>query len=201
MAEMVLKKEIIRKAAVKIFAKRGYYHCRISDIAKEARVAHGLIYHYFSSKEDVLLYIFRTAWTTLIDYVSKISIDAKDPVQSLNSIIAYMFKNFKNNPGLMRIMVMDIPRCDKFYNRENQELYNSFFAYLSNIIGEGQKCQAIRADISPTVASYMLLGIVDSIIRQYVYNNYFDSETFAIDDIINQATRVLMQGFCKQEQI
>jgi TetR/AcrR family fatty acid metabolism transcriptional regulator len=199
MPNITTKKEIIRKAAVKIFAKRGYYQSRISDIAKEANVAHGLIYHYFSSKEDVLLYIFQSAWKALIEYILKIRVETKDPVQCLDSVIEYMFKNFKNNPGLMKIMVMDIPRCDKFYNSENQELYNSFFVNVSNIISEGQKINAIRSDISPMVAAYMLNGVVDSIIRKYVYNNYFESENLDLDEIISQASRVLMQGFYKQK--
>ncbi len=192
--EVTSKKEMIKNAAIKSFAKSGYYHCRISDIAREARVAHGLIYHYFSSKEDVLLYIFQSAWNNLLEYVNSIEQGKGDPLGKIEAVMEFMFKSFKNNMELMKILIMDIPRSDKFYNRENQELYNSVFMHIANIIGDGQQKSIFKDDMSPMVVSHILLGVVDSIIRQYVYNSYFEWENIAIGSIINQTTGVLFHG-------
>ena len=66
------KRRLILDAAVRVFARKGYHTCRVGDIAEEAGVAHGLLYHYFRSKEELLETIFRETWRELLDAVQSV---------------------------------------------------------------------------------------------------------------------------------
>ena len=72
------KRRLILDAAIRVFAREGYHRCRVSDIAREANVAYGLVYHYFRSKDEVLDTLFTERWTLLLDAIAEIIRKAQD---------------------------------------------------------------------------------------------------------------------------
>ena len=79
------KRRLLLDAAVRVFARKGYHASRVGDIAEEAGVAHGLLYHYFDSKEDVLRSVFRETWRALIETIESVE-EAGDPHPMLTSL-------------------------------------------------------------------------------------------------------------------
>ena len=67
---------MILDAAMRVFARQGFHHCRVSDVADEAGVAYGLVYHYFNSKEEILNTLFLERWQIMLDAIAEI--DARD---------------------------------------------------------------------------------------------------------------------------
>ena len=65
-APAVDKRRAILEAAIRVFARQGYHSTRVSDIADEAGVAYGLVYHYFRSKEAVMTELFTERWSLLL---------------------------------------------------------------------------------------------------------------------------------------
>ena len=63
------KRRLILDAAIRVFARRGFHACRVSDVADEAGVAYGLVYHYFDSKEEILNTLFRERWQIMLDAI------------------------------------------------------------------------------------------------------------------------------------
>ena len=63
------KRRLILDAAVRVFARQGFHACRVSDIADEAGVAYGLVYHYFASKDEVLDTLFLERWNVMLDAI------------------------------------------------------------------------------------------------------------------------------------
>ena len=53
------KPQQIIDAAIRVFARNGYYNSRVSDIAREAGIASGTIYLYFKTKDEILVTLFR----------------------------------------------------------------------------------------------------------------------------------------------
>jgi TetR/AcrR family fatty acid metabolism transcriptional regulator len=189
------KKELIIEAAVKVFASRGYYNSRISDIVKEAHTAHGLFYHYYPSKEDILVTIFRNAFKTVLDKMEQIDGKDKNALEKLKSLIIYMFKVFQGNPDLYRVLTMDVPRLSKFYEKENQDLYNRFFVKIADFLKQGQQEGQIADYIPPIIGAHLLHGAVDAVIRQYGYNPDFRKAADTVDTLIDQTVRLLFSGF------
>jgi hypothetical protein len=103
-----------------------------------------------------------------------------------------IFRGYHNKPDLMKVLVMDIPRLNQFYNVENQKLYHSFFINLAKFFLEGQIRGAFRADISPMIAAFVIYGAVDMTIRQYVYNPEFRYENFPLEEARSQIMKLLI---------
>lgn len=192
------KKDIILNAAIKVFAEKGYHSSRTLDISNEAGVAYGSLYHYFRSKDDILISIFQERWSLLIAQVRKVREELTDPEEQLGRIIHYIFRSYEQNPDLLKVLIMDVPRLDKFYNPENWKLYNLFFLGVMDIFRDGQEKGVFAADISPIVASYIMHGAVDATVRQYVYNPEFNKEEFSLEEARDQIMEVLHKGFAKK---
>lgn len=190
------KRELILHSAIHVIAQRGYYNTRISDIIKHAGIAHGLLYHYFESKEEVLISIFKTSWRQLINDIKEIINDIDDPFAKLGGIIDYSFDMFKRNPDLMKVLIMDIPRIPEFYSKSNQKLYLNYYETITEVIVNGQKSGTFNPNISAEVTAESILGAIDAIIRQYVYNPDF-KKGVSLDQASHQIQEMLSQGIMK----
>jgi len=96
------KKDIILNAAIKVFAEKGYYSSRTLDISNEAGVAYGSLYHYFRSKDDILISIFQERWNLLIGRVQQAREEGAGPEQQLGMVIDFIFRSYRQNPDLLR---------------------------------------------------------------------------------------------------
>ncbi len=193
------KREIILKAAIKVFAEKGYHSSRTADISSEAGVAYGSLYHYFQSKDDILLSIFRERWQLLLDKVKKIRETLTEPGEMILTIIDYIFRSYQSDPGMMKVLIMDVPRHAQFYSPENWVLYNAFFKELAEIFREGQERGLYVNNVSPLIASYAIYGAVDTTIRQYVYNPEFNDDEFPLEKARGQIVQILKGGFAVRE--
>src|SRR3954470_2769029 len=107
------KRRLILDAAVRVFAHKGFHTSRVGDIAEEAGVAHGLLYHYFSSKDEVLDTIFREHWTALLDRVHAAEQSGDDPVEQLRGITEAMFRSWLTEPDVVRVVIREIARTEE----------------------------------------------------------------------------------------
>src|SRR3954462_3395706 len=98
------KRRLILDAAVRVFARKGYHATRVGDIAEEAGVAHGLIYHYFSSKEEVLETIFRETWSDLLDAIHAVEASGEPAREQLRQVAAIMLRSWRRQPDLVRVL-------------------------------------------------------------------------------------------------
>ena len=199
--EGLSKRDIILNSAIKVIASKGYYSCRTLDISSDAGVAYGSLYQYFKSKEDILLSIFRERWGFLIKHVEKVNKTIPDPVDKLKAIFDYIFVSYELNPGLMKVMIIDIPRVRQFYTKEDRQLYKSFFMGVEKIFKEGQDKGIFRSDVSPTIATFVIYGAMDATIRQYVYNPDFNQKKFPLVEANRQIMIYLNNGILTKKGI
>src|SRR5881275_2649544 len=99
------KRRVILDAAVRVFARQGFHACRVSDIADDAGVAYGLVYHYFSSKDEVLDTLFLERWNVLLDVIR--SVDAGDSAarEKLGVIASFIVDSYAHDPDLMKVII------------------------------------------------------------------------------------------------
>ncbi|MEA3221829.1 MAG: TetR/AcrR family transcriptional regulator [Thermodesulfobacteriota bacterium] len=190
------KRNLILNAAIKVFAQRGYYGSRVSDITEEAGIAYGLVYRYFRSKDDVLISIFEDRWSRYLKMIEKIDRDFFDPRDKLSSVIQYIFKSYQQNPDMMKVLIMDTPRLDKFYEEDNQRLYNQVFEKIASIVKEGQDKEIFRKALSPILGAYIFHGAVDAVIRQYVYNlDELEKREISVNDARDHIVDFIVKAF------
>src|SRR5438093_9194390 len=99
------KRRLILDAAVRVFARKGYHSSRVGDIAEEAGVAHGLLYHYFESKEALLEAVFRDTWSTIVDSIREIEARGEAASEQLRRVAALFLRAWARDPNLVRVLV------------------------------------------------------------------------------------------------
>jgi TetR/AcrR family transcriptional regulator, fatty acid metabolism regulator protein len=168
------KRTLIRSAAVHAFAKKGYHACRVSDIAEEAGVAYGLVYHYFGSKEAVLETVFRETWQAMLDAIQAVEELGEPAPEQVRKVAAIVLRTWRNDPDLVRVLVREVTRSPQLQN-EIGEIVLAFQA-LERIIERGKAEGSFRADLDSRLAATMVYGTLEEILTGWVMGQLPDSE-------------------------
>jgi AcrR family transcriptional regulator len=168
------KRRLLLAAAVRVFARKGYHASRVGDIAEEAGVAYGLLYHYFQSKEDLLLTVFRETWRALITTIKSVEDDGDPPREQLRKVAQILLRSWRRDPDLVRVLVLEVTRSQHLPG-EMDEIAESFAA-IQDIIERGQADGSIRADLDARLASYIFYGAVEELLTGWVLGRLPDSE-------------------------
>jgi len=156
----------ILDAAVRVFARSGYHGSRVGDIAEEAGVAHGLLYHYFSSKEQVLQTVFRENWGELIERFRAVEAAAEPAREKLAGIAKILLRTWRNDPDLVTVMVREVARSQQLQGQV--EDVREAFAIVQRVIEEGQAAGDFRADIDARLASWVVYGGLEEVLTGWV---------------------------------
>src|SRR5205823_11693215 len=138
------KRRLILDAAVRVFARKGYHTCRVSDIAEDAGVAHGLLYHYFRSKEELLETIFRETWRDVLDAIRTVEETDETARDRLAGIAKILLRAWRRDPDLVRVLVREVTRSSHLQRRVVE--IDAAFAGLERIITRGQDEGEFRRD-------------------------------------------------------
>jgi AcrR family transcriptional regulator len=165
----------ILDAAVVTFAQKGYHACRVSDIAEQAGVAYGLVYHYFVSKEAVLEAIFRDTWGVMLQAINVVEETEESPREQLRKTAAIVLRTWRNDPDLVRVLVREVTRSREQMQREVGEIDLAFEA-LERIARRGQEQGVFRKDVSPRLAARILYGALEEILTGWVMGTLAGTE-------------------------
>ncbi len=168
------KRRVLLDAAVRVFARKGYHAARVGDIAEEAGVAYGLLYHYFKSKEDVLRSVFRETWRALIATIQSVEEGDDSPREQLRKVAEILLRSWKRDPDLVRVLVLEVTRSQHLAE-EMDEIAESFAA-IQQIVERGQADGSIRPDLDARLASYVFYGAIDELLTGWVLGRLPDSD-------------------------
>lgn len=156
----------ILDAAVRVFARSGYHGSRVGDIAEEAGVAHGLLYHYFSSKEAVLQTIFRENWGQLIERFRAVEAADEPAPEKLEGIAKILLRTWRNDPDLVTVMVREVARSQQLQGQVEE--VREAFVIVQRVIEEGQATGAFRPDLDARLASWVVYGGLEEVLTGWV---------------------------------
>jgi TetR/AcrR family transcriptional regulator, fatty acid metabolism regulator protein len=168
------KRRVILRAAITVFARCGYHTSRVADVAREAGVAYGLVYHYFRSKEDLLETIFRRTWSRMLEAVQEVEQEEATAREQLASVARIVLGAWQADPDLVRVLVREIARSPQLGN-EVDEVQHAFAA-LERIVARGQEQGELRADVDPRLAAWILYGALEEILTGWVMGTLVGEE-------------------------
>lgn len=170
----VEKRRTILDAAVRAFAARGYHACRVGDIAEEAGVAYGLVYHYFPSKEAVLEAIFRETWGALLEAIREQE-ESDDPAEvKVRKVAAIVLRSWRDDPDLVRVLVREVTRSPHLSDEVDE--ISAAFAALERIVRGGVEAGTFRDDVDVRLAAWMLYGALEEILTGWVLGQLPDGD-------------------------
>jgi AcrR family transcriptional regulator len=183
------KRRLILDAAVRVFARKGYHSSRVGDIAEEAGVAHGLLYHYFRSKEELLETIFRETWRDVLDAVRSVEETDESARERLAGVAKILLRAWRRDPDLVRVLVREVTRGSHLQRRIVE--IDQAFAALERIIARGQEEGEFRSDLDPRMVSYVFYGALEEILTGWVLGQLDDG-----DEQIAAAEQTVIEVVC-----
>jgi len=156
----------ILEAAVRVFAAQGYDASRVGDIARDAGVAYGLVYHYYGSKDAVLEAVFREAWGRLLAAVAVAEETGGDAPEQLSLVVKIVLRTWREDPDLVRLLVREITRSA--HVQEQLDQIGQAFAVLERIIRRGQEEGTFRPELDAKIAAWMLYGALEEVLTAWV---------------------------------
>jgi TetR/AcrR family fatty acid metabolism transcriptional regulator len=185
------KRTLILEAAVRVFARKGYHAARVGDIATEAGVAHGLLYHYFESKEQLLESIFRETWTELLGALEQVEHDVRPAGEQLRHVAAILLRSWRRDPDLVRVLVREVARSPQLSGRVDE--IEKAFAVLQRIIERGQDTGELRRDVDARLAAWILYGALEEVLTGWVLGALPDGDE-AVADAERTITEIISGG-------
>jgi len=185
------KRRVILDAAITVFARQGFHRCRVSDIAREANVAYGLVYHYFRSKDEVLDTLFTERWSLLLEAI--VEADRSDmPVRDrLRAIADFIIESYRNDPDLMKVIIVEVTRAANTFGRAHLAEIRQAYDGISRIVAHGQEDGTFRSDISADFATLCFYGAIEQLLTAWIFDELPKS-----DAEFEQAKQVLVETIC-----
>jgi TetR/AcrR family transcriptional regulator, fatty acid metabolism regulator protein len=185
------KRRMILDAAVVAFAKRGFHQCRVSDIADEANVAYGLVYHYFRSKDEVLDTLFLERWEILLAFISETDGLDVAPREKLHAIAAAIIDFYRHDPALMKVIIVEVMRSANSFGLRHTDKIAEAYVLIGEIVSKAQAEGTFKRDISPRFAALAFYGAIEQVLTGWIFGMLPEG-----DDEYEQAKVSIVETIC-----
>jgi TetR/AcrR family transcriptional regulator, fatty acid metabolism regulator protein len=162
------KPQQIVEAAIRVFARTGYYNSRVSDIAREAGIASGTIYLYFKTKEEILVTLFRDKMAEFVAYLRGHIAEEKEPEAKLRRLVQVHFAVLEQNPALAEVVQVELRQGHKFFRGASAHEVSAYFDLIGSILEEGVTAGRFEPDLPVKVATKVLFGAMDQVATSWV---------------------------------
>jgi AcrR family transcriptional regulator len=186
------KRRLILDAAVRVFARQGFHTCRVSDIADEAGVAYGLVYHYFSSKEEILDTLFLERWDLMLAAISEADARERSARDKLEAIAGFIVESYRHDPELMKVIIVEVTRAANTFGRTHLGQIREAYAQIASIVARAQTDGAFRNEIDPSFAALAFYGLIEQVLTGWI----FDSPAVPDRDL-DTAKTLIVETICR----
>jgi AcrR family transcriptional regulator len=182
----------ILDAAVRVFARQGFHGCRVSDIADEAGVAYGLVYHYFRSKEEVLDTLFLERWDVLVATIDEVAArEDMAPRDQLHAIASFIVDSYRHDPDLMKVIIVEVTRAANSFGRTHLAKISEAYDGIAGIVERAQARGIFKSDVTPQYGAMAFYGAMEQVLTAWIFDLLPRSE-----DEYEQAKRFVVETVC-----
>jgi TetR/AcrR family fatty acid metabolism transcriptional regulator len=162
------KPQQIIDAAVRVFARNGFYNSRVSDIAREAGIASGTIYLYFKTKDEILVTLFREKMAAFVTALRTEIARERDPEAKIRRLVRLHFEVLEASPDMAEVVQVELRQGQKFFRGASAHEISAYFELIGSILQEGVADGVFRRDLPVKVATKMLFGAMDQVTTSWV---------------------------------
>jgi AcrR family transcriptional regulator len=185
------KRRVILDAAVRVFARQGFHTCRVSDIADEAGVAYGLVYHYFSAKEEILDTLFLERWDVMLAAIAETDASDLSPRAKLQAIASFIIDSYRHDPDLMKVIIVEVTRAANTFGRTHLGKIRDAYDGIAAIVGSAQAAGVFRPEVTPQFAAQAFYGCVEQVLTGWIFDEGPVSQTD-----LEQAKTLIVTTIC-----
>jgi TetR/AcrR family fatty acid metabolism transcriptional regulator len=164
------KRRVILDAAVRVFARQGFHTCRVSDIADEAGVAYGLVYHYFASKDAILDTLFVERWDLMLAAIAEADAAHEQAREKLRAIARFILESYRHDPNLMKVIIVEVTRAANTFGLTHLSTIRDAYGQIAGIVARAQAQGAFRSEITPEFAALAFYGAVEQVLTGLIFD-------------------------------
>ena len=184
------KPQQIIEAAVRVFARKGYYNSRVSDIAREAGIAAGTIYLYFKTKDDILVTLFRDKMADFVGALRKAIAGEADAASKIRRLVSLHFRILEESPDLAEVVQVELRQGQKFFRGASSQEIGAYFALIGSVLEEGVAEGRFRSGLPVKVATKILFGAMDQMATSWVLGK----RGYQLVDTADAVVEIFLQG-------
>jgi TetR/AcrR family transcriptional regulator, fatty acid metabolism regulator protein len=160
------KRRLILDAAVRVFARQGFHHCRVSDVADEAGVAYGLVYHYFPSKEEILNTLFLERWQVMLDAIAEIDSREGLPARDkLYQVASFIIDSYRHDPDLMKVIIVEVTRAANSFGALHLEKIREAYERIARILDDG----SFKSNVPSEFGALFFYGSIEQLLTGWIF--------------------------------
>jgi TetR/AcrR family transcriptional regulator, fatty acid metabolism regulator protein len=190
-APAVDKRRLILDAAVRVFARQGFHTCRVSDIADEAGVAYGLVYHYFQSKDEVLDTLFAERWELMLAAIDEIDAQPLSAREKLDAIASFIVESYRHDPHLMKVIIVEVTRAANTFGQTHLSEIRKAYNRIGDIVAAAQADGSFRPGVTPQFAAMAFYGAIEQVLTGWIFGLLDQG-----DDDYERAKRFVVETIC-----
>lgn len=184
------KRELILKAATRVFARNGYFNSKVADIARAADVADGTVYLYFKSKEEILRSIFDQNMADAIESGRELIEHIRDPREKLRRIARLHLERLGADRNLAVVFQVELRGSTKFMQEFSAAGFAEYLELLCKIFQEGQKAGVFRKELNAKVVSKILFGALDEMATNWIISK----RKYQLDPMADVVMDIFLNG-------
>jgi TetR/AcrR family transcriptional regulator, fatty acid metabolism regulator protein len=185
------KRRMILDAAVRVFARQGFHTCRVSDIADEAGVAYGLVYHYFQSKDEVLDTLFLERWNVMLEAIRETDSQQIPARQKLHAIASFIIESYRHDPELMKVIIVEVTRAANSFGAVHLAKIAEAYGQISGIVEQAQKSGEFRDNVSAEFAAMAFYGAIEQVLTGWIFGTLDEG-----DEAYDRAKDYVVETIC-----
>ena len=190
------KHEKILNAAISVFGNKGFFNARISDIAKEAKVADGTIYLYFNNKYDILLTLFEVEIGKLIIQIREAIAKESDPCKMLYIFALHHLTLVIEKKELAEVLQMELRQSCEPVKEYRMTKFADYVNIISEIIQIGQSSHVFRVNLRPGIVKRAFFGALDEMSRLWILN---PEHSYSVEETAESISSIFLNGIvCNQ---
>ncbi|HEY3959425.1 MAG TPA: TetR/AcrR family transcriptional regulator [Solirubrobacteraceae bacterium] len=163
------KRRLILDAAVRVFARQGFHACRVADIADEAGVAYGLVYHYFASKDEILDTLFLERWNVMLETIRAVDAEAIPVREKLEAIASFIVDSYRHDPDLMKVIIVEVTRAANSFGQTHLGQIREAYELIGEIVVKAQEEGVFRPEIDAQFAAMAFYGAIEQMLTGWIF--------------------------------
>jgi AcrR family transcriptional regulator len=164
------KRRVILDAAVRVFARQGFHACRVSDIADEAGVAYGLVYHYFASKDEVLDTLFLERWNVMLELIREVDAEPLPVREKLGAIASFIVDSYRHDPDLMKVIIVEVTRAANSFGQTHLAHIRTAYELIGGIVEQAQADGHFKPEIEARFAAMAFYGAIEQLLTGWIFD-------------------------------
>jgi AcrR family transcriptional regulator len=167
--QAVDKRRVILDAAVHMFARQEFHTCRVSDIADEAGVAYGLVYHYFQSKDEVLDTLFLERWNVMLQVIRDLDGQNLTAREKLYAIASFIVDSYRHDPELMKVIIVEVTRAANSFGQTHLDKITEAYELIADIVARAQADGTFKDSVTPRFAAMAFYGVIEQVLSGWIF--------------------------------